>query len=175
VLLMPLIRSMSLLLWTKLLPCPPERDLMTLLTRCYLSSISHKVCSTLSADSSRPRKRRKVVPPTQFTTLNSKSKAVSLDTSTVCTTNTSTLTTSKYFCEVAQPGKSWVPSYFPSENLFTHNYMPTFPSYHQDLFNDLIGFIANAKPILIQGTALRISVSCSPVAHTDSHCRRCFR
>ncbi|KAJ8584224.1 hypothetical protein M405DRAFT_884431 [Rhizopogon salebrosus TDB-379] len=118
--------------------------------KCYLSSISHKVCSTLSADSSRPRKHRKVVPPTQFATLNSKSRAVSLDTSTVCTTNTSTLTTSKYFCEVARPGKSWVPSYFPSENLFTHNYMPTFPSYHQDLFNDLIGFIANAKPILIQ-------------------------
>ncbi|KAG2363784.1 DNA glycosylase [Suillus spraguei] len=31
--------------------------------------------------------------------------------------------------------------------------MSAFPTYRQDLFNDLIGYIANAKPILIQGTS----------------------
>ncbi|OJA20380.1 hypothetical protein AZE42_06677 [Rhizopogon vesiculosus] len=118
----------------------------------YLTPISHEARSTLPTPSSQPRKRRKVSLSTQFTTLSSQSMTISLDklaTQPPCIDPTM-LMSSKYFSEVAEPGKTWVPSSFPSENLFTYNYIPAFPSYYQDLFNDLIGYIANAKPILIQ-------------------------
>lgn len=135
---------------------PPEVEMKT---RCFLTPIPDEVRSTLTlpTPSSRPRKRRKVVPSTvslhQSTALSSKSKA----TSKVATQKTDVIhrtspdhTTLKH---VTQSGKSWVPSFFPSEDLFTHKNMSAFPTYRQDLFNDLIGHIANAKPILIQGTS----------------------
>lgn len=125
-------------------------------TRCFLTPIPDEVRSTLTlpTPSSRPRKCRKVVPSAvslhQSTALSSKSKA----TSKVATQKTDVIhrtspdhTTPK---SVTQSGKSWVPSFFPSENLFAHKNMSAFPTYRQDLFNDLIGYIANAKPILIQ-------------------------
>lgn len=128
-------------------------------TRCFLTPMPDEVRSilTLPTPSSRPRKRRKVVPSAvslhQSTALSSKSKA----TSKVATQQTDVIhrtspdhTTAK---SVAQSGKSWVPSFFPSEDLFAHKNMSAFPTYRQDLFNDLIGYIANAKPILIQGTS----------------------
>ncbi|KAG2038317.1 hypothetical protein BDR03DRAFT_955141 [Suillus americanus] len=144
---------------------PSKVEMKIAVTRCYLTPMPDEVRSTLQTltlptPSSRPRKRRKVVPSTvslhQSTALSSKSKA----TSKVATQKTdvihrtspdpTTLMSSKYFSNVTQSGKSWVPSFFPSEDLFTHKNMSAFPTYRQDLFNDLIGYIANAKPILIQ-------------------------
>lgn len=127
------------------------------LTAC-LTPTFHEVRYTLPAPSSQPRKRRKVASSTQVTTINRESHTMSLDKTTtqppvIYATNTdkTTLITSKYSCAAAQPGKSWVPSFLPSKTLFTQDYMSAFPSYYQDLFNDLIGYVANAKPILIQG------------------------
>lgn len=137
----------------------PEKSEVEIKTRRLLTPIPDEVRSTfqtltLPTPSSRPRKRRKVVPSAaslhQSTALSSKSKA----TSNEATQQTDVIhrtspdhTTLKY---VTQSGKSWTPSFFPSEDLFTHKNMSAFPTYRQDLFNDLIGYIANAKPILIQ-------------------------
>lgn len=144
---------------------PPEEEIEIPATaRCYL--VPHRVHSALPTPSSQPQRRRKPAPSTQ---LSSQSKTISLDTTTTqpnrTSIDTTALTTSKYFCKDVQPGKLWVPSFFPSENLFTHNYMPAFPSYHQDLFNDLIGYIANAKPILIQGATLAMYTSYLSIVH----------
>ena len=155
---------------------PPEVETEIPATaRCYLTP--HEVHSALPTPSSQPRRRRKPAPSIQ---LSSQSKTTSLDTNTTqpavinrTSTDTTALTTSKYFCKDVQPGKSWVPSFFPSENLFTHSYMPAFPSYHQDLFNDLIGYIANAKPILIQGATLAMYTSYLSIIHFIF--RSCFR
>ncbi|KAG2053836.1 DNA glycosylase [Suillus hirtellus] len=145
---------------------PSEAEMKIPLTKsCYQTPMPDEARSTLQTltfptPSSRPRKRRKVVPSTvslhQSTALSSKSMA----TSKVVTQQTDVMhrtcpdpitpVTSKYFSKVTQSGKSWVPSFLPSEDLFTHENMPAFPTYRQDLFNDLIGYIENAKPILIQ-------------------------
>ncbi|KAG1733245.1 uncharacterized protein EDB91DRAFT_1149688 [Suillus paluster] len=140
---------------------PPDVEMKIPITRCYLTPMPGEVRSTIPTmtPSSQPRKRRKVETPIvsllQSTTLTSKSKTikkVSTQTDVIHRTSPDTTTpiTSKYFSNVTQLGKSWVPSFFPSEDLFTHKNMSAFPTYHQDLFNDLIGYIANAKPILIQ-------------------------
>ncbi|KAG0698947.1 hypothetical protein DFH29DRAFT_939132 [Suillus ampliporus] len=145
---------------------PPEVEMKIPVTRCYLTPMPGEVRSTLPTlipptPSSKPRKRRKVVPSIvsliQSSTLTSKSETISMDKASTQTdlihrtsSDTTTLIMSKYFSKVTQPGKSWVPSFFPSEDLFTHKNMSAFPTYRQDLFNDLIGYIAKAKPILIQ-------------------------
>jgi hypothetical protein len=147
---------------------PSDVEIKIPVTKRYLTPTSDGVQSTLQTltlptPSSRPRKRRKVVPSTislhQSTALSSKSettsKAAAQKTDVIHRTSPdpTTLTTSKYLSDVTKFGKSWVPSFFPSEDLFTHKNMSAFPTYRQDLFNDLIGYIANAKPILIQGTS----------------------
>ncbi|KAG1764598.1 hypothetical protein EV702DRAFT_1153649 [Suillus placidus] len=130
-------------------------------TKCYLTPMPDKVRSTLQTlTPPRPRKRRKVVPSTvslhQSTALSSKSKTTSkvatqkMDVIHRTSPDPTTPITSKYFSNVTQSAKSWVPSFFPSEDLFTHKNISAFPTYRQDLFNDLIRYIANAKPILIQ-------------------------
>ena len=120
--------------------------------------ISHQVRSTSPTPSSRPRKRCKVASSSQFTPINDKTQILPPGNTTTRlptihghSTDATTLLTSKLDSNVTQPDKPWIPSLRPSENLFTHNYIAAFPSYHQDLFNDLIRYIANAKPILIQG------------------------
>lgn len=144
---------------------PSDVEIKIPVTKRYLTPTSDGVQSTLQTltlptPSSRPRKRRKVVPSTislhQSTALSSKSettsKAAAQKTDVIHRTSPdpTTLTTSKYLSDVTTSGKSWVPSFFPSEDLFTHKNMSAFPTYRQGLFNDLIGYIANAKPILIQ-------------------------
>ncbi|KAG1840243.1 hypothetical protein F4604DRAFT_1833176 [Suillus subluteus] len=144
---------------------PSEVEMRIPVTKCYLTPMPDEVRSTLQTltlptPCSRPRKRRKVVPstvsPQQPTALSGKSKATSkvgtqkTDVIHRTSPDPTTLIPSKYFSNVTQSGKSWVPSFFPSEDLFTHKNMSAFPTYRQDLFNDLIGYVANAKPILIQ-------------------------
>ncbi|KAG2134877.1 uncharacterized protein EDB93DRAFT_1254382 [Suillus bovinus] len=146
---------------------PSEAEIKIPLTKCYLPTPTpDEVRSTLQTltlptPSSRPRKCCKVVPATvslhqSQTALSSKSKATSkvatqkMDVIHRISPDSTTLVTSKYFSNETRSGKSWVPSSLPSEDLFAHKNMSAFPTYHQDLFNDLIGYIANAKPILIQ-------------------------
>ncbi|KAG1762107.1 hypothetical protein EDD22DRAFT_893058 [Suillus occidentalis] len=138
---------------------PPAKDdkpsEVEMKIKCFLTPIPDEVRSTLMlpTPSSRPRKRRKVVPSAvslhQSTALSSKSKA----TSKVATQQTDVIHRT---CPDHTTPKS-VANLVSHESLlsfcrrtFSHTGMSAFPTYRQDLFNDLIGYIANAKPILIQ-------------------------